>query len=143
MNQQTLIADNLQIFRNFLLNIRNHSHDLSDLCIYLFFWYSTKINMSGIAWAILVGKSWTRKYLGKSDVLVFFTIMCIGYQYPSPSFLPSHPSNWQTAQAFLFRQSPLYIGFSWTPLNKSWIFQWNPKILKFFILNTILSFKSN
>ena len=35
--------------------------------------------------------------------------------------------------------SPFYIGFLWSP-PKSQIFQWTPKILKFFILNTILSF---
>ena len=32
---------------------------------------------------------------------------------------------------------------SFPPPAKSWIFQWTSKILKFFILNTILSFKSN
>ena len=42
----------------------------------------------------------------------------------------------------LSKQSPLYIGFSWT-FPKGGIFQWTPKISKFFILNTILSFKSN
>ena len=42
----------------------------------------------------------------------------------------------------LFRQSaPLYWFFVKPP--KSRIFQWIPKILKFFILNTILSFKGN
>ena len=29
------------------------------------------------------------------------------------------------------------------PSPKSWIFQWTPKILNFFILNTVLSLKSN
>ena len=43
----------------------------------------------------------------------------------------------------LSRQSPLYIGFSWPTPSKSQIFQWTPNLLKFFILNTILSFKSN
>ena len=32
---------------------------------------------------------------------------------------------------------------SFPPPAKSWIFQWTSKILKFFILNTILSFKSS
>ena len=39
--------------------------------------------------------------------------------------------------------SPLYISFSWTPLPKSWIFQWKLEILKFFIVNPILCFKCN
>ena len=53
---------------------------------------------------------------------------------PPPSFLPSPPLiYWQTVQAPLFRQSPpLYCFFVNPP--KSWIFQWNPKILKFLIL---------
>ena len=38
----------------------------------------------------------------------------------------------------LFRQSHLYICFLWTPPPKNQIFQWNPKISKFFILNPIL-----
>ena len=42
----------------------------------------------------------------------------------------------------LFRQSPPVYCFFVNP-PKSWIFHWNPKILKFFILNTILSFKGN
>ena len=62
---------------------------------------------------------------------------------PLPSFLPSPPLNLQTVQAPLFKYCPLYIGFSWTPPPKSWIFQWAPKISKCFILNPILSFKSN
>ena len=48
----------------------------------------------------------------------------------------------QTVQASVFKQSPLYIGFSWT-LPKSGIFKWPSKIWKFFFFNTILSFKSN
>ena len=41
----------------------------------------------------------------------FCALHALGYQ-PPPSFLPSPPLNLQTAQAPLFRQSPLYIGFS-------------------------------
>ena len=41
----------------------------------------------------------------------------------------SSPLNLQTVQAPLFKQSP--------PPPKSRIFQWMPKILKFFILNPI------
>ena len=38
---------------------------------------------------------------------------------------------------------PSILVFCDPPSLKSQIFQWTPKILKFFILNTILSFKSN
>ena len=42
---------------------------------------------------------------------------------PHPSFLPSLPPlNQQTVQAPLFRQFPIYIGFS-RPPPKSWIFK--------------------
>ena len=41
-----------------------------------------------------------------------------------------------------FKQSLLYIGFLWIFPERG-IFQWIPKISKFFILNSILSFKSN
>ena len=52
---------------------------------------------------------------------------------------PPRPLNLKTAQAPFLGNSPLYIGLAWTP-SKSRIFQWTPKILKFLILNTILSF---
>ena len=58
----------------------------------------------------------------------------------TPLFLAKPHLNRQTVQVPLFRQSPLYIGFLWTH-PKSRIFQWSPKILKFFILNTILLLK--
>ena len=86
-------------------------------------------------------------------------IVCIGVSTPpppTPSPLPSKtlpplflakppppppPSlNLQTLQAPLFRPSLLYVN---SPPSKSWIFQWKPKIVKFFILKPILSFKSN
>ena len=70
---------------------------------------------------------------------------------PPPSFLPSPLLSLQTVQAplppntqTLFKQSVLYIAFSWilpSPLNRN--FQWTPVTLKFFILNPIPSFKSN
>ena len=60
------------------------------------------------------------------------------------SFLLSPPSplNLQSVQALSpFRQLPLYWFFV-NPLPlKNWIFQWTPKILKFFILNPIPSQK--
>ena len=74
-------------------------------------------------------------------------IVCIGVSMP-PSKPPPplsykvSPLNLKTVQAPLFKQSPLYIGFSWT-LPKSGIFKWPSKIWKFFFFNTILSFKSN
>ena len=60
-------------------------------------------------------------------------------------FLSKPPLNRQTVQApSLFRQSLLYPLY-WFFVNppKSRIFHWTSKILKFFILNTILSFKGN
>ena len=79
------------------------------------------------------------------QVSSFLGIVCIGVstapsKTPLPSFFLSPPPlNLLTVQVPLFKQSPLYIGFSWPPppAPKSRIF----KI--FFILNTILSFKSN
>ena len=74
-------------------------------------------------------------------------ILCIGVstpiqKHPPPPFLPSSPPlNLQTVQA-PFLSSLSSIGFLWT-FHKSGIFQWTPKISKFFILSTILSFKSN
>ena len=64
-----------------------------------------------------------------------------------PSFLPSPPPlNQETVQAppppFLGILPPSILVFREYPL-KSQIFKWAPKILKFFTLNTILSFKSN
>ena len=62
----------------------------------------------------------------------------------TPSFLPSPSLNLQTVQAPLFLAIRPYILFSLVYLpSKTWIFPWTPKILKFFILHHILSFKSN
>ena len=57
----------------------------------------------------------------------------------SLSFLPSHPPptpiiwNLQTVLPPIFKQSSLYVGFSWT-LPKCGIFLWTPKISNFFLL---------
>ena len=74
-----------------------------------------------------------------------YIIVCIGVSPPLPCFVKP-PLNWQTVQGPLFMQS---LSLYWffvnppPPAPKTWSFQWTPKILKFFILNTILSFKSN
>ena len=78
-------------------------------------------------------------------------IICIGVSTPTPQ--KHHPSlscqvplKSANCPSPLFRLLPLYIVFSWPPLfqpPKSRILQLTPKILKFFILITILSFKSN
>ena len=61
-----------------------------------------------------------------------------------PLFLTkSPPLNLQIVQSPLFRQSPLYIGFPWTPPplpKKKYIYLY---VLKFFIFHPIFSFKSN
>ena len=71
--------------------------------------------------------------------------MCIGVSTPPQKyhtlFLTKPPLNLQTLQAPFFRHPPpppLYIGFLWTP-SENLIFQWTPKILKSFILNSILN----
>ena len=57
------------------------------------------------------------------------------------SFLPSPPVNQQTVEAPPFLGNSPHILVFGDPPSKSQIFQWTPKVLKFFILNTILSFK--
>ena len=58
--------------------------------------------------------------------------------------LPTNsPPNLQTVQAPFLGNPPLYVGFSWTYPLKSRIFQWTPKMLKFFIFNPVSYFKSN
>ena len=59
---------------------------------------------------------------------------------------PPSPLYQQIVQAPPLLGNAPYIMVFQDPLPsppKNWIFQWNQKILKFFILNTILSFKSN
>ena len=95
--------------------------------------------------------------VGVSEILLggFFLLgerkltVCIGVSTIPPvkntaplSCQAPPPLNRPTVQAPLFRQSPLYIGFLLVALLKVGFFS-EPKILKFFILNTILSFKSN
>ena len=54
---------------------------------------------------------------------------------------PSMILNLQTVLAPIFKQSFLYIRFSWT-LPKSGIFQWTPKISNFFLLKEKPTFPS-
>ena len=78
-----------------------------------------------------------------------YNIVCTGVSTPpqkhhsplSYQALPLKSANCPSPP--LLGNPPFYIGFSWTPTPKNQIFQWTFKILKFFILNTILSFKSN
>ena len=79
----------------------------------------------------------------------FNSIVCIRlttlspYKTPASSFLPS-PSLIGKLSKYPFLGNPLSILVLLDPLlAKSRLFQWTPKILKFFILNTIFSFKSN
>ena len=82
-------------------------------------------------------------------VLHNYYIVCIGVSTPLQKhhllFLVKPALNLQTVQAPPFRQSPYILVFHDPPppSSKNQIFQWTPKILKSFILNTILSFKSN
>ena len=74
------------------------------------------------------------------------SIVYIEVSTPLPPISCQAPLKFQTVYAHLFKQSPpLFTGFSWTttPTPKSRIFQWTPKISKFFILNTTLFFKNN
>ena len=76
----------------------------------------------------------------------FHILVCIGLQQQQQKTLPplsyqALPLNQQTVQAPSFQAIPPLYWFFVTPLTKSWIFQWSPKILKFFMLNSILSFK--
>ena len=79
------------------------------------------------------------------------TQCALGSQTPSPSkappslFLAKSPLNQQAVQAPLFRQSPPLAILVFRDPPPPWIFQRTPKIFtlnKFFILNTVLSFKS-
>ena len=55
------------------------------------------------------------------------------FKLPPPPSCQAPPLSQKTVQVPLFRQSPvLYIGSSWVPPSKSWIFQWTLKILKVF-----------
>ena len=83
---------------------------------------------------------------GDKDIL----IVCIGISTPPqkhhPLFIAKPPLNRQTVQVPPFLGNPpLYIGFSCTllPPLKVWFLSEPPKILKFYIFYTILSFKGN
>ena len=71
--------------------------------------------------------------------------MCIGVSTPLKNtavlFLAKPPVNQQTVEAPPFLGNSPHILVFGDPPSKSQIFQWTPKVLKFFILNTILSFK--
>ena len=59
----------------------------------------------------------------------------------TPFSLAKHPLNLQTVQSPFLDNPPPWFFVNHPP--KSQIVQWTPKILKFFILKPILSFKSN
>ena len=112
---------------------------------------------------VIIVRSWVSKYFVVSGILSIhkmtdLTFLCLSYvssivcigvsvtpqKYPLLSCQPpTPPLNLQTVQASSFRLSSLYIGFLWTPISKTRVFLRTPKILKFFILHPILSFKSN
>ena len=71
-----------------------------------------------------------------------FTIVGIGVSIP-PLFLAKPPLNQQTVQALppFLGNPPPYIGFSRPPQKSD--LSVNPRNIKVFILNAILSFKSN
>ena len=69
-------------------------------------------------------------------------IVCVGVSTPPTLFLAKPPLNRQTFQALLFRHPPPPSILTFRDLSpKSQIFQGTSKILKFFILNTILLLK--
>ena len=74
--------------------------------------------------------------------------MCIGGITPPPKkkkhhpILPSPPLKSANCPS-PFTDNPPSVVVLHEPPPKSWIFQWTFKILKFFIPNSILSFKSN
>ena len=75
---------------------------------------------------------------------VFVCMVCIGVSIASqkhPLFLAKPPLNQQTVQAPLLGNPPCIWFFVNPPESR--IFQWTPKILKFLIVNSILSFNSN
>ena len=88
-------------------------------------------------------------YLQMQFFMVAIVIVCIGVSNPQkhPSFFFAKPplksSNCpKPASPPFFRLFPPYkLVFCEPPKNR--IFQWTSIILRFFILNTILSFKSN
>ena len=82
-----------------------------------------------------INNSSVRDHLLHCNYLPSFNIVCI----------TKHPLNLQTVQAPLFRQSPLYIGFSWTPPLKIVFFSepqkyWSLSFLTLFYLLNVTKF---
>ena len=81
---------------------------------------------------VLLSESWNFYKLKRGDLISGLNQLC------RKSELLGSPLFYVNFKRFMDPNSA-----SSPPLPKSWIFQWTSKILKFFILNTILSFKSN
>ena len=119
-----------------------HKRDQSKCKFFRLFGAQIKIHQ------ILVIFETKNKFLFKfCTILIVHIAVSNSLKNTTPLFLPRPPLNQQTLQSPLFRQTPpppppLYFFFV-NAAPKSQIFQWNPKILKFFILNTILPFKGN
>ena len=116
-----------------------HKRDLSNCNFFRLF--SAQIEIQQIL-VIFVIKN---KFLFKFCTTL---IVCIGVSTPLQKHhlllscqAPRYKSTDCPRPPFLRNPLPLYCFF--VKPSKSRIFQWNPKILIFFILNTILSFKGN
>ena len=81
---------------------------------------------------VLLSESWNFYKLKRVDLISGLNQLC------RKSELLGSPLFYVNFKRFMDPNSA-----SSPPLPKSWIFQWTSKILKFFILKTILSFKSN
>ena len=81
---------------------------------------------------VLLSESWNFYKLKRGDLISGLNQLC------RKSELLGSPLFYVNFKRFMDPNSA-----SSPPLPKSWIFQWTSKILKFFILNTILSFKYN
>ena len=81
---------------------------------------------------VLLSESWNFYKLKRVDLISGLNQLC------RKSELLGSPLFYVNFKRFMDPNSA-----SSPPLPKSWIFQWTSKILKFFILNTILSFKYN
>ena len=100
-----------------------------------------------ISWHNCLACSFYRTGFKKS--FIWNSVHWVSTPHSTPLFLAKPPPlNLQTVQVLppLFRQSPppIYCFFMTPPpLSKTRIFPWTSKILEFFILHPILSFKSN
>ena len=81
---------------------------------------------------VLFSESWNFYKLKRGDLISGWNQLC------RKSELLGSPLFYFNFKRFMDPNSA-----SSPPPPKSWIFQWTSEILKFFILNTILSFKSN